>query len=286
MELLQEAVKKDFNLYSVSDIHVGSLFCREDKVKEVIEEIRLDKKGLVYFNGDLIQGFTRNHKNWEHSSLVRGLETPLEQAKHLVDLLRPIRKKIIGIGMGNHELDCQKRAGDVTLHNICTPLDVPYGGYKAKITFRNEGKLLFKALYHHGFGSINSKNSDPKKRREANENSLVAKLMQMGHSDCAFMCMGHTHKILTVKPEVDVLLTSDEEDKIKQLYDVYDFKTQTQKVIPANHRWYGNSGCFEINELEGVNGYAEMAGYAPAVLGCLKLEVRNGLITDLKEIYK
>jgi UDP-2,3-diacylglucosamine pyrophosphatase LpxH len=285
MELLTKQVKKDFNLYTVSDVHIGSLFCVEEKFKEVIQDIKDDKQALVYFNGDLIQGFTRNHKNWEHTSLVAGLETPIEQAEYLVELLKPIKNKIIGIGMGNHELDCMKRAGDVTKHNICKPLGVPYGGYKAKITFMNGKKFLFKALYHHGSSTINSKNRDPKKQREANENKLIDTLIQMGESDCAFMCLGHVHKILFVKPEVDLLLTSNE-NKIKQLYNAYDFETQTQEVIPINHRWYGCSGGFEINQKEGVISYAERAGYAPSVLGSIKLEVRKGLITDLKPIYK
>lgn len=285
MELLSKVVPEDFNLYTLSDVHIGSLFCVEHKFKEVIEEIRKDKKALVYLNGDLIQGFIKNHKNHDYRDLVKGLETPIEQANHLIELLNPIKDKIIGIGMGNHELSCQKSAGDVTKYNICKPLEVPYGGYSATIEFNSKKRFLFKAFYHHGFGSINSKNRDPKRRREQNENALVDKLAQLGETDCAFMSIGHTHKLLIVKPEIDLLLTS-KDKKIKQLYNAYDFETQTAGVIPINHRWYGNSGCFEVNKLKGVNGYAEMAGYAPSVLGCLKLEVRDGLITDLKAIYK
>lgn len=285
MESLNQQVSKDFNLWGVSDIHIGSIFCVEEKFKEIVKEIEDDPIGLVYLNGDLIQGFTKNHKNWEHTGLVDGLELPIEQADHIVNLLRPIKDKIIAVGMGNHELPAQKSAGNITKSNICDKLEVPYGGYSSVVTFKNKRKFLFNAYFHHGFGSINSKNKDPKKRREANENALVNKMVEVGESDCAFMSMGHTHKIIVVKPEVDLLLTH-KDNKTKQLYNAYDFETQTSDVIPINKRWYGNSGCFEINKLEGVNGYAEMAGYAPSVLGCLRLEVRDELITDLVPVYK
>lgn len=102
---------KEIKLYPISDLHIGDANCNIEAIKKVLEEIKASDNTFTILNGDLINNATKNSVSDVYSEKL----TPMEQVIRLIDLLEPIKDKILVIHPGNHENRTYKEDGiDIT----------------------------------------------------------------------------------------------------------------------------------------------------------------------------
>lgn len=282
MEIVQCNMKSlDFDVALAGDFHMGAVNCHYGLIENLIADMA---KGTYLLNmGDNIEAIAPHDKRYAHAStdFRRKLLTSQEQAGAFVDLFRPVRKKILAIGDGNHE---------AKLFNICDfgqviakDLDCPYGGYNYVARFTFKGKLLFKVFISHGAGRLMSQAKDPIQRRANQKSALRRKLENTGISDCIVMAYGHTHQLLVVPPTIDMetnLGTTTREVKQRRRNPTI----QNAAYISPERRWYLNTGStLRLYSKPGTRafGYAEMMMLQPADLGWPVMKVRGGRVEEV-----
>jgi len=118
-------------LLPLGDLHLGSLNTDVDKIQGYINWAR-QEEAYIFLMGDLFDVAT-----------VISPTSPFSQAMTLneamdlgVELFRPVKDRIIGAIIGNHEIRLMKFAGLDILKNFCVILGIEYCGYSAVIRFR------------------------------------------------------------------------------------------------------------------------------------------------------
>ena len=108
------------NVYPFADWHIGDKHSLGGSIGKIIETVQNDPYGLVVLDGDLMNTAVRNSVSDIYSEVM----SPMEQAKVLVDLLQPIKKKIIGATAGNHEKRIYKNDGMDMMRMVCREIGV------------------------------------------------------------------------------------------------------------------------------------------------------------------
>jgi hypothetical protein len=272
MEIKIAELPENYRLYDVGDFHLGPITCHFDGVCALVEKIAQDDNGFVLLKGDLCDSITPDDKRYAHVSMdfKKLLLTPMEQAEKMVEILRPIKDKILTSVIGNHEYD-HINTMNITKY-ICDSLGVHYGAAACKVHLVINGKLSGKVFLTHGRGFLPSGAKDPIQREANVKAALKRKLENTGHADCIYMTCGHFHKLIEVAPTInkDIVLVDDG----KELQQVHRCHTdQAASYIPPEARWYGCSGSMlrlYPPPGSGAIAYGEMAMYGPTELGWLE----------------
>lgn len=119
-------------IHIMSDWHIGDRFCNLDKIKQELKEIEQDPEAYVILNGDLINNATKTSV----SDCYAEESTPMEQVHMLLELLGPIKNKILLVTNGNHEARTYKTDGIDLTQLVCMQL-----GLEKK--YCKEGGVLF-----------------------------------------------------------------------------------------------------------------------------------------------
>ena len=280
MQLFSRALPADCNIYLASDLHVGSLNTHYHGIQGLVDAVAKDKKGFLILLGDLGEAICVDDKRFDPETNDPALTVPVRQYERVVDLLKPIAKKILYINDGNHDYKLA-RVINFVRDVVCKQLDVPYGTYSSKLTVCDgKGNPQFKLFTTHGYGNVNSAADDPI-RRDANQRLSLKRKLQNKAADVSLMAMGHTHKLL-VTPPTHALYLCDDGTKINQRYltPVH----ETGEYIHPDHRWFVNTGSFLKNFCLGASSYSERFGYDPVPLGYVKAEITDYKIRDCKRI--
>lgn len=149
------------NIYTLADLHIGDRHCLESEVYRRIREAEADPNGLVILNGDLMNTALRHSVSDVYGEVM----SPMEQMRQMVEMLLPIRDKIIGVTTGNHENRVYKDAGVDTMRLVCRELGIedryaPEGiliflrfGQKKKCRHNDRPSLQWYTIYAtHGSG--------------------------------------------------------------------------------------------------------------------------------------
>ena len=86
-------------IHTLSDWHIGDKACDEESIKAELEYIRSTENCFAVCNGDLMNNATKASVSDCYSEEI----PPMEQLQRLVDLLEPIKDKLLIITQGNHE---------------------------------------------------------------------------------------------------------------------------------------------------------------------------------------
>ena len=86
-------------IHTLSDWHIGDKACDEDSIKEELEYIRNTENCFAICNGDLMNNATKTSVSDCYSEEI----PPMEQLQRLVELLEPIKNKLLILTQGNHE---------------------------------------------------------------------------------------------------------------------------------------------------------------------------------------
>ena len=291
MEIVRHRLPRNFTLLLTSDYHFGNANCHKELLAEMVASVkaRSKKKIKAYLTnlGDNIDSIPPGDKRYKHASVdfQAKLMTPKAQANAVVELLRPIKDYVLAIGEGNHE---------ATLWNIesfgqtiAADLDVQFGGYNYILQCLDlEGKLMFKVFCSHGSGRLPKGAKDPIQRKANRMAHLKRRLDSTKISDCALLCMGHTHQMEIVTPTiVNETQLGTSASKIVEYRDK--IVPHNSPIIPEGQRYYANTGGFlKLYSPPGskVFGYAEVGMMEPTKLGWVEADVRDGQIVGLREV--
>jgi predicted phosphodiesterase len=206
-----DSLSDKYFIEPLGDFHVGNINCDKDKIIERINYIKNDTNRYTIIMGDLADCITVSDKRWDSRTYDPFLQEPDRQYEYVMNLLEPIKHKIIGIHCGNHDetlrnkiaysLRCQSMSEDYILQEsdwvqkICNHLNVAYLDLDAftRLTFHKTGTkhkvVQFKIFSAHGVTSGSAGNN-------------LSKLERLTSSFRADIYLtGHSHNIIHSKKE-------------------------------------------------------------------------------------
>lgn len=97
---------KKANIITLADLHIGDKNCNLDLVNELVNKVR-QKDYYCILNGDILDNaIVDSVGNTYDESL-----NPMRQLDYVIELLRPIKDKILCITGGNHEARTNRKVG-------------------------------------------------------------------------------------------------------------------------------------------------------------------------------
>jgi hypothetical protein len=127
--------QNDINIVPLGDFHIGDKAFTKDSRKKLIgyiHYIKKNKNAYAFLMGDLINNATLNSPS---SPFQQNLNMN-EQVDYVIELLKPIKDKILGAITGNHENRLERYAGYNPTISICDRLGIYYFGYSGVVIFR------------------------------------------------------------------------------------------------------------------------------------------------------
>ena len=107
-------------VHTLADLHIGDAHCDLELIKERIKHIAETENAYAILNGDIINNSTKTSIGDVYSEVL----TPMEQLERAVELLQPIKDKILCVCNGNHELRTWRMDGIDLLKLICEQLGI------------------------------------------------------------------------------------------------------------------------------------------------------------------
>lgn len=95
---------KEIRIVPLADIHIGDELLDHKLLKQTIEYIKNNDNVFTILNGDLMNTALKNSVSDIYSETL----TPMEQIDALLELLEPIKDKILVATCGNHERRIEK----------------------------------------------------------------------------------------------------------------------------------------------------------------------------------
>ena len=228
--------KNTFKLMVLGDLHIGDPLCDIDLIKETLDFVKKTKDCYVILNGDLINNALKTSKS---DSYLEQMTIEQEQ-EMLIDLLKPIKNRILVMATGNHEYRTSLLAGINPLKAVAYALDV-------------KDKLVDDAyVFDINFG-INSGNKACK-----NKYVVVGIHGGSGSGRRAGTTTNALQDMALIRPDMDLYIHSHTHTAVNynDLVFLYDRKTGKTK---EHQRTYYNANAFLK-----YGGYAEKKGYKPA----------------------
>jgi len=161
----------------ISDIHIGTIFSREDLTK-----IAFKGNDPIILLGDLGDWINPKDPRYDEDCIM----APDEQVSALIKLLRG--KNIIGMIDGNHENSIKRYTGFDVSRLISDQLNIPYLGQNAYITIDD---VVFYVYHGTGGGAF--------------KGTILQKLEKVPmHRGAHVYAQGHSHQLFTVPTTVEV----------------------------------------------------------------------------------
>lgn len=268
----------------IGDPHRGIVFSHTAGWKAALHWVKGGKNRRAFLMGDTLDGIPANDKRYDPTLVDPDMTTVMEQSEVVSDELAPYADRILGLVNSNHSLASGVRAvGDLDKDLVArvrakSGVEIPRLTYEAIIVLDEAAE--HKWFLSHGFGSINSGEPDEAFRRAQMERQLRKALIRKPAGGRIvrydLKAMGHTHKLLVRRPqmiqgpEIDVERGANGEYRLQAKY-AHDDPT-----------WYVNTGSFLRLWLDGVSGYANIAGYDPVDLGHVVVTVVDNEVRDVQ----
>jgi len=218
-----EEFPNGIELLMITDVQYGHMSCKVERVIEFRDWVLAKPNRFVFFGGDLVDAATVISIASPYENTVE----PQGQVYRFVELMMPMRHRVIGFVGGNHERRGVKTFGDLG-HLLATLLKIPYSSGTQYIDIHYGEHEPFKvSLWHGGTGS----------RTKGAKAQMLHRFM--GRGDSQLYLVGHLH---------DVVLLFDWREK-----------RQNKKI-----RLEKFAGVMSSSFLEYWGTYAETAGMAPS----------------------
>lgn len=111
---------RDITIYPVADVHLGAAEHMESAWREFRTRILSEPDSYLILAGDLLNNCTRSSV----SNIFEETMRPREAKRLMVEMLLPLRDKILCAVPGNHEWRSTKDADGEPMYDICAKLDV------------------------------------------------------------------------------------------------------------------------------------------------------------------
>ena len=145
---------KPIELLVLGDIHVGDENLDKKMLQKTLNYIRDNKNVYCFLNGDLLNMGLKSSVSFQYET-----KSPESEYTELVEMLKPIRDKILGVTIGNHDDRLLKESGIDIMTLVCRELDIldKYCKYQSLLLIRiKEGKTrvdTHKIFITHGIGA-------------------------------------------------------------------------------------------------------------------------------------
>lgn len=187
--------RPDLHIYPISDVHLGAAEHMEREWKHFCDHLLEDKSAYIVLGGDLINNATRNSV----SNIFEETMRPREQKKMMVEMLKPIKHRILCAVSGNHERRSLKDADDDPTYDIMCKLDLEHL-YRENIAFLrlqmgkqendgNKNPTYVLTVTHGAGGGVLTGGA-------VNRNERFGYVLD----GCDCLVVGHTHKPFVTQP--------------------------------------------------------------------------------------
>lgn len=230
------AEKDSFKLMVLGDLHIGDPLSDLDLIKDTIDYVKKTKDCYVILNGDLINNALKTSKS---DSYIEQMTIEQEQ-EMLIELLKPIKDRILVMATGNHEYRTSLLAGINPLKAVAYALEI-----KDKLV---EDSYILDIQFGKCCGNSKSQNhyliygihggSGGGKRAGATANAL---------QDMAL-----------VRPDMDLYIHSHTHTCVNYNDLIFLYNRKTQQTIEHQRTFYNANAFLKYG------GYAEKKGYKPS----------------------
>jgi len=185
---------REVKILVLSDLHYGNPYCSLKHFQRTLDFVSTNGDCFVFLNGDLLEAVTKASKGDLYSQEL----TPQQQRDDVIELLAPIKRRVLGMTTGNHERRIYNETGVDLSADIAKALGVPYRseGLMFKLSFgsgnesHEDKPYVFWSYITHGYGGARTKSSKGVK---------VERLSTWLHAD--WYAMSHDH-VVNVAPDI------------------------------------------------------------------------------------
>lgn len=187
---------KELKIIPISDVHIGDELTNLKLLKECLQRIKEEENTYTIINGDFCNTALKNSKSDVYSDEL----TPMEQINKMLDLLEPIRDKILVLANGNHEARILKDTSIDVTRLVAKQLGIEdryaEGWWYLFLRFGEKeygrkAKMCYQITGYHGSGG-GRKTGGKANRLEEMSQVVIADLY----------IMSHTHKPLSTKSTI------------------------------------------------------------------------------------
>lgn len=215
----------------------------------MVQTIKQDRNAVWLGMGDYSECITRTDKRWTQYGIADWVvrDNIVEsQREWVVDLLKPIASKCVGLLTGNHEEKIHTWHDNDITRNICKDLGVPYASYTSYILLnfkRLDGTSReYKIHAWHGAGTAQT------------EGARLQRLMRLVNEFTAHLyLMGHLHAMTLHIP-----------DRI----DCIGGRLKSQKLEATITGSWVKAYAQPPKDIPSSIAYPEMFGFKPSRIGC------------------
>lgn len=227
-------------LIPFGDLHYGSKYCNVKSIQEWLSWIADSKDTFVFLMGDLMESATAycspDGAVFEQDMFAQ------EQFDKLVEMIKPIKSKVLGAVASNHEARFFKLGGLDVSKMMCDRLDIPYFGEAAFLNV-SVGNNSYKIYALHG--ASNSVSPTGK---------MTSLYRFLSYIDADVFMMGHTHS--KEFREVPYFTLSQSRSPLR---DTGIYKRKRALVLTGSFLDYG--------------GYAALRGLPPQTMGTVRISL-------------
>lgn len=167
-------------LIHLTDLQYGARSFKEKRFLEYRQWVLDDPDRFVLLGGDIIDAATV----LSVASPYSNTKEPSRQIEDCVELLKPLRGRVLGYVGGNHERRTERTFGDAG-RLIATLLQIPYSRGMQVIDIKYGKHQPFKISLHHGKGAATTKGA---------RLNMLHKFM--GQGDSQLYMVGHLHDVV------------------------------------------------------------------------------------------
>jgi len=241
---------KELIIVPISDVHYGNPLFSPKHFQRTLDFISSKPNTFCILNGDLCESTIKTSKG----EIFRQVGTPQDQRDWIIKKLLPIKDRILGVTMGNHELRIYNEVGIDICKDIAAALKAPYRpeGLLLKISFgggnnrMQERPYIYFGYMTHGYGGARTKSAKAVK---------VERLGTWLHAD--FYIMSHDH-VSNAAPDVYLMPDPHSRDEKDKEGNLTGFKIGS---VIAHRKMLIKSSAFIK-----WGGYSEMGGFPPVDL--------------------
>jgi predicted phosphodiesterase len=107
-------------LYPIADVHWGAAECMEREFRDYLKQIQEDESAAVLLAGDILNNGIKSSK----TDVYKEKYPPDVQKEMMIDLLEPIKDKIVAGVAGNHEYRTVKESCQDVMKDIFMALQI------------------------------------------------------------------------------------------------------------------------------------------------------------------
>lgn len=183
---------ESIKVYGVGDMHCGAKGFAEDKFMYDIERIKNDPSAYIVLLGDMAECINTKDKRFDIHAIAGRFAHCIDnlaemQTRYVVELLMPVKDKILGIVRGNHERHILRSCDIDMTDNIAHRLGIPNLQDSAFIILHINSTGNNKSIY-----TIYVTHGNVAGRKSGGKANRLEDLMGMFEAD--IYMIGHGHK--------------------------------------------------------------------------------------------